>query len=395
MAIKEPSFTIGIEEEYLLVDKSSRDVAQEPPAELLAKCEEALRGQVSPEFLRSQIEVGTHVCKSMQEARDQLVHLRATVGRIADEFGLAPIAASTHPFAQWSDQQHTDKERYNVLAHDLQQVGRRLVICGMHVHVGIEDDELRIDLLGQAAYFLPHLLALSTSSPFWQGAQTGLKSYRLSVFDELPRTGVPHQFSSYSEYQRAIELLVNAGLIEDATKIWWDLRPSARFPTLEMRITDVCPLIEDGIAIAALYRCILRLLYRLRRQNQRWRYYPPFLVRENRWRAQRYGVEQGLVDFGKGTVVPFPVLLEELFDLVAEDAAYFGCVAEVAHARTIVQRGTSADRQLARSETVKALGGTEQAALIAVVDGIIEETLTVPGAPRPSVIPANAGIQAG
>jgi carboxylate-amine ligase len=194
---------------------------------------------------------------------------------------------------------------------------------------------------------------------------------------------MPHQFASWSEYERAIELLVNAGLIEDATKIWWDLRPSARFPTLEMRITDVCPLIEDGIAIVALYRCILRLLYRLRRQNQRWRYYPPFLVRENRWRAQRYGVEQGLVDFGKGAVVPFPVLLEELFELVAEDAAYFGCVAEIAHARTIVQRGTSADRQLARFETVKALGGTEQAALAAVVDEIIEETLTVPTiAPR-------------
>ncbi|MBK5196820.1 MAG: carboxylate-amine ligase [Methyloceanibacter sp.] len=386
MAIKEPSFTLGIEEEYLLVNKDTRDLAQEPPPALLAKCEEALRGQVSPEFLRSQIEVGTRVCNSMQQARDQLVHLRSTVGRIADEFGLAPIAASTHPFAQWSDQQHTDKERYNVLARDLQHVARRLVICGMHVHVGIEDDDLRIDLLGQAAYFLPHLLALSTSSPFWQGNQTGLKSYRLSVFDELPRTGVPHQFSSYSEYVRAIELLVSAGLIEDATKLWWDMRPSARFPTLEMRITDVCPLLEDGIAIASLYRCILRLLYRLRRQNQRWRTYPPFLVRENRWRAQRYGTEQGLVDFGKGAVVPFPELLEELIDLVAEDAEHFGCVAEVAHARTIVQRGTSADRQLARFEAVKGLGGSEQAALVAVVDGIIEETMMLP-----SVIPAKAG----
>ena len=289
MAIKEPSFTVGIEEEYLLVDKDSRDLAHEQSPELLAKCEEALRGQVSPEFLRSQIEVGTRVCNSMQEARDQLIHLRSTVGHIADEFGLAPIASSTHPFASWSAQQHTDKERYNVIAHDLQQVGRRLVISGMHVHVGIEDDDLRIDLLGQAAYFLPHLLALSTSSPFWQGTLTGLKSYRLSVFDELPRTGVPHQFSSYSEYERTIELLVSAGLIEDATKIWWDLRPSARFPTLEMRITDICPLVEDGIAIASLFRCILRLLYRLRRENQRWRHYPPFLVRENRWRAQQIG----------------------------------------------------------------------------------------------------------
>jgi glutamate---cysteine ligase / carboxylate-amine ligase len=378
MAIREPSFTLGIEEEYLLVDMESRDLAPEPPPALLAKCEEALRGQVSPEFLRSQIEVGTRVCRSLQEARDELIRLRRTVGAIAGEFGLAPIAASTHPFAKWSNQQHTDKERYNVLAEDLQQVARRLVICGMHVHVGIEDDDLRIDLLGQAAYFLPHLLALSTSSPFWQGHTTGLKSYRLSVFDELPRTGLPHQFSSYSEYARTIELLVNAGLIGDATKIWWDLRPSARFPTLEMRITDVCPLLEDGICIAALFRCILRLLYRLRRRNQRWRTYPPFLVRENRWRAQRYGTQEGLVDFGKGAVVPFPNLLEELFDLVAEDAAYFGCVAEVAHARAIVSRGTSADRQLARFDAVKGLGGTEEAALIAVVDGIVEETAMVP-----------------
>ena len=378
MAIREPSFTIGMEEEYLLVDKDTRDLAQEPPAALLAKCQQALPGQVSPEFLRSQIEVGTKVCRSIQEARADLIRLRSTVGGIAGEFGLAPIAASTHPFAQWSSQLHTDKERYNVLAQDLQQVVRRLVICGMHVHVGIDDDELRIDLLGQAAYFLPHLLALSTSSPFWQGNVTGLKSYRLSVFDELPRTGLPHQFSSYSEYLRTVELLVSAGLIEDATKLWWDLRLSARFPTLEMRITDVCPLIEDGIAIAALYICIIRMLYRLRRDNKRWRYYPPFLVRENRWRAQRYGTTEGLVDFGEGALVPFPTLLEELFDLVAEDAAYFGCAKEIAYARTIVRRGTSADRQLARFDQVKELGGTEQAALVAVVDDLIAETMTLP-----------------
>jgi carboxylate-amine ligase len=384
MAIKEPSFSIGIEEEYLLVDKDTRDLVQEPPEALLTKCEEALRGQVSPEFLRSQIEIGTRVCKSLQEVRDELVHLRATVASIADEFGLAPIAASTHPFAHWQTQQHTDKERYNVLAHDLQQVGRRLVISGMHVHAGIEDNDLRIDLLGQAGYFLPHLLALSTSSPFWQGVPTGLKSYRLSVFDELPRTGLPHQFSSWSEYERTVELLVSAGLIEDATKLWWDLRPSARFPTLEMRITDVCPLVEDGIAIAAIYLCVLRMLYRLRRQNQRWRHYPPFLVRENRWRAQRYGIERGMVDFGKGEVVPFATLLEELFELIGEDAAYFGCTAEVAHARTIIQRGTSADRQLARYDGVKKLGGSEQAALMSVVDGIVEETVMPPSSVKPA-----------
>jgi carboxylate-amine ligase len=387
MAIPEPSFSVGIEEDYLLVDKETRDLAPEPPEALLAKAEKALRGQVSPEFLRSQIEVGTRVCRSVQEARDQLVELRSTVGSIADEFGLAPIAASTHPFAHWESQHHTNKERYNLLAQDLQHVVRRLVICGMHVHVGIEDDDLRIDLLGQAPYFLPHLLALSTSSPFWQGTQTGLKSYRLSVFDELPRTGIPHNFSSYSEYERTIELMVSAGLIEDATKIWWDMRPSARFPTLEMRVTDVCPLIEDAIAIAALYQCILRFLYRLRRQNQRWRHYPPFLIRENRWRAQRYGIEEGMVDFGKGAMVPFSHLLEELFDLLAEDAAYFGCAAEVAHARTILRRGTSADRQLARYEAVKALGGSEHAALVAVVDELVEETMTLPGTTTPQLKP--------
>src|SRR6187551_2620675 len=356
MAIKEPSFTVGIEEEYLLVNKDSRDLAHEQPPELLAKCEEALRGQVSPEFLRSQIEVGTRVCNSMQEARDQLIDLRGTVGRIANEFGLAPIASSTHPFAEWSAQQHTDKERYNVIARDLQQVGRRLVISGMHVHVGIEDDDLRIDLLGQAAYFLPHLLALSTSSPFWQGIRTGLKSYRLSVFDELPRTGVPHQFSSYSEYERTIELLVNAGLIEDATKIWWDLRPSAKFPTLEMRVTDVCTRIDDAVSIAAVFACVLRMLWRLRTSNQKWRSYPAFLIEENRWRAQRYGVGESLFDFGKGKLVPFASLIDELVDLIAEDAAALGCEREVRHALNIATGGTSADRQVARHKKLLADG---------------------------------------
>ncbi len=322
----------------------------------------------------------------MQEARDQLVELRSTVGATAAEFGLAPIAASTHPFAHWDSQHHTNKERYNLLAQDLQYVVRRLVICGMHVHIGIDDDDLRIDLLSQAPYFLPHLLALSTSSPFWQGEATGLKSYRLSVFDELPRTGIPHTFSSYSEYERTIELMVSAGLIEDATKIWWDLRPSARFPTLEMRVTDVCPLVEDAIAIAALFQCILRLLYRLRRQNQRWRHYPPFLIRENRWRAQRYGIEEGMVDFGRGAMVPFSHLIEELFELVAEDAAYFGCTREVAHARTIMQRGTSADRQLKCYEKAKAAGASQHEALIAVVDELVAETAALPGASTKAVL---------
>ncbi|RMF01917.1 MAG: carboxylate-amine ligase, partial [Alphaproteobacteria bacterium] len=284
-------------------------------------------------------------------------------------------AASTHPFARWAGQHHTDKERYNVLAKDLQVLARRMMICGMHVHVGIDDDELRIDLMNQATYFLPHLLALSTSSPFWQGDPTGLKCFRLSIFDDLPRTGIPEQFSGYSEYERTVGVLVNAGIIEDATKIWWDLRPSSRFPTLEMRICDVSPRLEDTVTIASLFRCILRMLYRLRRNNQRWRHYSAFLVNENRWRAQRYGGDEGLVDYGRGEIIPFPDLLEELIELIREDAAFFDCEREVAHALEIVRRGTSADRQIALYTSLTNTGASKEEALKAVVDSLIEETV--------------------
>ncbi len=376
MDLVHPSFSVGAEEEYLLVDLKTLDLVSEPPADLMTKCEAALaEGQVSPELLQSQIEVGTTVCKSVSEVRAELRHLRQTVADVAREFGLAPMAASTHPFAKWSEQHHTNRERYNVIAQDLQVVGRRLVICGMHVHVGIEDDDLRIDILNQAAYFLPHLLALSTSSPFWQGDQTGLRSYRLSVFDELPRTGLPPQFSSFSEFERTVSTLVKAGLIEDATKLWWDLRPSARFPTLEMRITDVCPLLDDAICVVALFRCICRLLYRLRRRNQRWRYYAPFLVNENRWRAQRYGTTEGLVDFGRGELIPSADLLSELLELISEDAEALGCMAETNHAKTIIARGTSAERQVKCYDDAKAGGMSEEDALKAVVKQLLEETL--------------------
>lgn len=376
MSRTHPSFTLGIEEEYLLVNCETRDLVVDAPEDLVDKCQAALEdGQVSPEFLRSQIEVGTRVCQSLPAAREELRHLRSTVARIAAEYGLAPIAASTHPFAKWSVQHHTDKERYHILAKDLQVVVRRLVICGMHVHVGLDDDDLRIDLMNQASYFLPHMLALSSSSPFWQGELTGLKSYRLSVFDELPRTGVPEQFSGYREYERTVNVLISAGLIEDATKIWWDLRPSARFPTMEMRITDVCPLLDDTIAIAGLFVCICRMLYRLRRKNQRWRYYSPFLINENRWRAQRYGVEEGMVDYGRGEIVPFAELMEELLELIAEDMEYFDCRDDVSHTRSIVANGTSADRQIARYKSLIDAGSSEQEALKCVVDGLIQETV--------------------
>ena len=300
MTRNKPQFTIGVEEEYLLVDKETRALVVDPPKSLLAECEELLGGQVTTELLQSQIEVGTKVCQNVQEAREDLAKLRKSIIEVTDRHGIAPIASSTHPFSHWSEQKHTQKDRYESLTAEMQGAARRLVICGMHVHVGINDDPLRIDLMNQAAYFLPHLLALSCSSPFWNGNDTGLKSYRLTIFDALPRTGLPEKFQSYAEYERHVEIMINAGVIEDSTKIWWDLRPSARFPTLETRIMDVCTRVDDAVALAAMLVCIMRMLYRLRLANQRWRTYTPMLVRENRWRAMRYSFDEGLIDFAKG-----------------------------------------------------------------------------------------------
>ena len=373
--IKEPSFSIGIEEEYLLVDRETRDLISEAPPTMLAECEKVLERQVTPEFLQSQIEVGTRVCKTLGEARDDLLHLRKCVSDVAGRHGLAIIASSTHPFATWGTQRHTEKQRYAVLARDMQAVAKRLLISGMHVHVGIDDDELRIDLMDQAAYALPHFLVLSTSSPFWEGVNTGLKSYRVAVWNSLPRTGLPEQFDSYAEFQRHVDMLVKAGVIEDGTKIWWDLRPSMRFPTLEMRITDICTRLEDGLCIAALYRCWLRMLYRLRKKNQRWRTYANMLINENRWRAERYGFDEGLIDFSKGCIVPYADLLEEILALIIEDAGYFGCVPEVQHARKILERGTSAHWQIKSYEDAKAGGASHEDALKAIVDMLIEQTM--------------------
>jgi carboxylate-amine ligase len=372
MALPDPTFTLGIEEEYLVVDKETLDLA-EVPAELMQKCREHLGSKVSPEFLRCQIEVGTGVCETVPDARADLAGLRRTVKDLCAGYGLAPIAASTHPFADWQKQHFTDKERYRSLEKDLAGVARRMLICGMHVHVGIEDDELRIDLLNQFSYFLPHLLALSTSSPFWEGTETGLHSYRLTVFDNLPRTGIPPVFSSYSEYDRSIQTIIGAEIIEDATKIWWDLRPSARFPTIESRICDVTPRLDDAMAIAALTQSLMRMLYTLRRGNQRWRQYDRFLIEENRWRAKRYGLTEGLIDFGLGEIVPFRDLLQELIELLRPHAAILGCEAELQSAAGILERGTSSSQQVALFKKVTETGANRTDALKAVVQSLVSE----------------------
>ncbi len=370
----EPEFSIGVEEEYLLVDAETRALIVEPPQSLIGECEERIGGQVTSELLRSQIEVGTRVCHSVQEVRDDLARLRKGIIDVAARHGLAPIAASTHPFSRWSEQKQTQKERYDSLTAEMQAAARRLVICGMHVHVGISDEELRIDLMNQLSYFLPHLLALSCSSPFWDGRDTGLKSYRLTIFDALPRTGIPERFQSFAEYQRHVDVLINAGLIEDTTRIWWDLRPSGRFPTLETRIMDVCTRLDDAIALSSLLVSILRMLYRLRIANQRWRIYTSMLIRENRWRAMRYSFDEGLIDMAQGRVVPFAELLDELLNLTAEDADALGCTAEIASLKQILERGTSAHRQLEAYAAAQANGANHEESLKAVVDLLIKDT---------------------
>lgn len=372
MSYHRPSFTLGVEEEYLLVDCDSLDLCA-APEEMMQQCMDELEGQVSPEFLQCQIEVGTEVCQSVSEAGGDLARLRTVIARISSEHGLAPLAVSCHPFADWHKQHFTDKQRYRELERDLGGVARRMLICGMHVHVGIDDDETRIDLMSQIPYFLPHLLALSTSSPYWKGDDTGLNAYRLTVFDNLPRTGLPPRFSSWSEYRRSVQIIIDSGLIEDCTKIWWDLRPSDRFPTLESRICDVSPRLDDTLAIVALTQSITHMLWRLRTRNQRWRIYDRFLIGENRWRAQRYGVSNGLIDYARGEVVPVAELLEEIIEMVQEDAEALGCWQEVQSARRIVKNGTSADRQRSVHAHAIAAGASAKEAQKEVVRSLIAE----------------------
>ena len=373
--IDRPAFTSGIEEEYLVVDRETRDLIKDPPPEMWDSLREVLGPQVAPEFLKAQIEVGTKVCKKLTEARDDLAGLRRDLSEVVDGYGAAIIASSTHPFANWSEQETTEQPRYQRIAADYQQVARQMVICGMHVHIGVEDEHLRIDLMNQVRYMLPHILALSTSSPFWAGTETGLLSYRLVIFKNMPRTGLPEEFQSWGEYERMVGILVEAGIIEDPTKLWWDIRPSARYPTLEMRISDICTRLDDAMTVAAFYLCLLGYLFRLRRRNQRWRVYSPFLIEENMWRAQRYGVEGSLIDFGRGELVPFADLVEEVIEMLAQDAVEFDVVDQLRHMRTIVRDGTSAHRQLAAYRAAIEDGAVEKEALEAVVDHLVVDTM--------------------
>lgn len=367
--------TLGVEEEYLLVNPVTRNAVISPPKKFMKACQAAIGDRVTPEFLRCQIEIATDICESVADAREQIANLRGEIARIAESMDMRLMAASTHPFTPWKRQRPTEGERYERLDSDMQGAIRRMMICGMHVHVGLENPDHRIDVQNQIRYFLPHMLALTTSSPFWESQEMGMKSYRLSVFDGMPRTGIPEQIQSYSEYQRLINAIIAAGAIEDSTKIWWDIRPSANFPTLEMRVCDVCTRLDDAIAVTAIYQALTSRILRLKKDNMKWRVYPAFLISENRWMAQRHGVSGQLIDFGSGKAVPYPDILEELIDWISEDAAALGCLKEVEHAREIVTRGSSACRQRNIYEQARIAGLRKRDAFNAVVDDLVKETV--------------------
>ena len=372
--MKDIALTLGVEEEYLLVDPDTGDTCN-PSDEFFSTCKKALGSSVTHEFLQCQIEIATPVCANVGEARTHLTHARATLGAIAKDFDMRLLAVSTHPFTSWRKQKPTQQERYTKMEKDLQGAIRRMLICGTHVHVGILDDDLRIDIMNQVRYFLPHMLALSTSSPFWEGDLMGMKSYRLSVFDGMPRTGIPESMASIGEYERMVGILTSAGVIEDASKIWWDIRPSVRFPTLEARVCDMCTDIEDTLAIVALYQCLVRMLVDLKERNIKWRNYPALLIGENRWLAQRFGVTGDLIDFGQGKLVPFKQLNEEMIGFLLQHAQALGCERELLHTRTIVERGSSACKQVEIYKREIAAGTSQDAALRKVDEHLVARTM--------------------
>jgi carboxylate-amine ligase len=358
--------TIGIEEEYQIIDPETRELTSFI-TEFLDKGAVLFQDQVKPEFMQSQVEVGSHVCRNIKEARQEITRLRGVVAEIADKSGRKIVAAGTHPFSRWQDQLVTDKDRYKGLIANMQMVAQRLLIFGMHVHVGIKDPDLRIDVMNQMSYFMPHILTLSTSSPFWLGRNSGLKSYRSIIFEDLPRTGPPEYFSSAQEYDRYVQTLIKTKCIEEPTKIWWDIRPHPKFPTLEFRMCDCVTKVDDVIAIAALIQTIVAKLIRLRKNNQSWRIYRRGLIAENKWRAIKDGIDGKLIDLGKEEEVPLRLLMSELLDLIDDVVDELGTRREIERIRTILREGTSADRQLRKYH--------ETNDLKAVVDMLAEETV--------------------
>jgi glutamate---cysteine ligase / carboxylate-amine ligase len=374
--------TFGIEEEFFVVCEETRALQSRAHAQFLARAK-ALAGEgIAREMLQSQVEAATPICRTFSEARAHLKRLRTALGRAGQENGLSVIAAGTHPTATWPQQRQTDKTRYDAVMAELQILGFRNLVCGMHVHVAVPDDDLRIDVMRRAIPFLPLLLALSTSSPFWQGMNTGFSSYRMTSYDELPRTGLPPLFADWREYQAYVAALSDAGVIRDASYIWWAIRPSHKYQTLELRIADACTHLEDVLTVAAVFRCLVRALIADRSINAGIGSAQRGLTRENKWRVQRFGLGCELVDpFQEKSAIDTPSAVRRLLAMLEEHAVALDCVPEVAGVETILTRGTSADRQLRIYEEAIGEGCDQGQALARVEAWLQEETQACCAAP--------------
>jgi len=365
-AVSRPSLSIGIEEEYQTIDPNTRDLRSHIQAEIIQKGKTLLAERVKPEMHQSVIEIGTGVCTNIKEAKAEIRSIRQQIIGLARQNGLRLAAAGTHPFAQWRDQEIYPDDRYRMIVEDMKMVARANLIFGLHVHIGIEDRETAIQIMNAARYFLPHILALSANSPFWQGMDTGLRSYRCKVFDKFPRTNIPDLYSSWSEFENYVNLLIKTNCMDNAKKIWWDIRPHPHFPTLEFRICDIPMRVDETIAIAALCQAIVAKLYRLHEQNLSFRHYSRSLIMENKWRAARYGLGGKLIDFGKQAEVPVRDLIYEILEFVSDVTGELDSKEEIAYITRILEEGNGADRQL------RVFGETGD--LNRVVDYVIEQT---------------------
>ncbi len=364
--MKPPPLTIGIEEEYQIIDPQTREL-KSYITQILEDSKLILREQVKAELHQSVVEVGTEVCRSPAEARAELVRLRREIMGLAGRNGLKIAAAGTHPFSSWVTQEITPFERYLGVKQDMQDLAQQLLIFGTHVHIGIEDREFLIDAMNVARYFVPHVLCLSASSPFWMGRNTGLASYRSIIFRHFPRTGLPPLFGSWAELTNLVDTLVRTNCIPDGTKLWWDVRPNWKYPTLEFRVCDVCTRVDEAVCIAALFQALIAKLWKLRRDNVTFRLYPLSLIEENKWRAVRYGLDGKLLDLGKQAEVATRDLIHELIEwFLADVIDELGTRKEVEYAFEILRNGGSAARQVATYQRVGNLN--------AVVDQLIAET---------------------
>src|SRR5881296_627409 len=365
MGAKEHTFTLGIEEEFAIIDPDTRELRSHIH-EILEGGKVTLKEQIKPEMHQSVVELGTEICDSIKHARTHVIDLRSKLAELAGKAGLKIASVGTHPFSHWRDQLITQGERYREIVKDMQQLARANLIFVLHVHVGIPDRDVAIHVMNQARYFLPHIYALSVNSPFWVGQDTGLKGYRLKVFERFPRTGIPDAFESLSEYEDYCKLLVKTGCVDNPKKIWWDIRLHPVFDTLEVRVCDAQSRVDDTLAIAALIQAIVSKLFKLLRRNTTFRLYRRRLLDENRWRATRYGIDGKLIDFGREAEVDTRSLLNELLEFVSTEVNELGTQKEMAHIERIMHEGTGADRQLAAYERTHDIK--------AVVDHIVAET---------------------